>query len=57
MIFAVESELMKTANDRGWERRTTNWILMQERSRKLKEEADKRGLHGEERRRFLAEKR
>lgn len=48
---------MKTANDRGWERRTTNWILMQERSRKLKEEADKRGLHGEERRRLLAEKR
>ncbi|WP_187409044.1 hypothetical protein [Saccharophagus sp. K07] len=44
---------MQIANDRTWERRTANWIAMQEKSKKIKEEADRLELHGSARRRFF----
>lgn len=48
---------MREANGEQWARHTDGWVAMQDRSRKLKEEADKLGKHGEERRQFLAERR
>jgi hypothetical protein len=46
---------MREANSEQWARHTDGWVAMQDKSRKLKEEADKLGLHGDERRRFMAE--
>ena len=48
---------MREANGEQWARHTDGWVAMQDKSRKLKEEADKLGKHGEERRQFLAERR
>lgn len=45
------------ANTDRWLRDSDGWVAMQERSRKLKEEAERLNLHGEERRLFLAEQR
>lgn len=47
---------MLTANNQDWERRSSDWVNMQERSRRIKEEAEKLGKHGEERRQYIAEK-
>ena len=48
---------MREANNEQWARHTDNWIAIQEKSRKLKAEADKLGMHGEARRQFMAERR
>jgi len=48
---------MSSANDQDWERRSGDWVAMQEKSRRIKEKAEKLGKHGEERRRYLAESR
>ncbi len=47
---------MRVANDREWERRTNDWVSAQHISHRLKVEADRLNLHGEERRRFMWEK-
>ncbi len=47
---------MRTLNDQAWDRRTSSWVIMQEKSRRVKEEADKLDKHGEERRRYIAER-
>lgn len=44
------------ANDREWQRRSDEWVAAQNRSKKKKEEADKLNKHGEERRRYIAER-
>lgn len=44
----------KTINDQEWERRTSRWVNAQHASSKRKEEANKLGLSGKERREYLA---
>lgn len=46
----------KMVNDREWERRTGRWVNAQHDSNKRKEEANKLGLFGKERREYLARK-
>lgn len=45
------------ANDREWERRSSSWVEAQNKSNKLKAEADKLDKHGKERRKYMAERR
>ena len=47
---------MREANNDQWARHSDGWVAMQEKSRKLKEEADRLDKHGEERRRYIAER-
>ena len=44
---------MREANSSEWLQRTDNWVVMQEKSRRFKAEADKLDKHGEERRDYL----
>jgi hypothetical protein len=48
---------MQSKNDQDSERRASDWVTMQEKSRRIKEEAEKLGKHGEERRQYIAEHR
>jgi|GEM_PF-5832235 sugar diacid utilization regulator len=45
---------MRIANDKSWDMRTSAWVAKQEQSRRIKEEAERLGLHGEARRQFIA---
>lgn len=49
--------LASEANSDRWARRSDGWVVMQEKSKRLKEEADRLNLHGEERRLFIAQHR
>ncbi|MCR6650098.1 MAG: hypothetical protein NVV73_00755 [Cellvibrionaceae bacterium] len=49
--------LASETNSDRWARRSDGWVAMQEKSRRLKEEAERLNLHGEARRLFLAEQR
>lgn len=52
-----EASGMSEANSETWIRHSDGWVVMQEKSRRLKDEAERLNLHGEERRQFLAERR
>lgn len=53
----TKTEMLSMANDREWDRRSSSWVEAQNKSNKLKAEADKLDKHGKERRKYMAERR
>lgn len=53
----MNDKIKSEANSEQWQRNSDGWVAMQERSRKLKDEADRLDKHGEERRKYIAEQR
>ena len=52
-----DSKINHATNNAQWERRTGDWVEAQHKSNKRKEEADKLGMRGEERRKYIGENR
>jgi hypothetical protein len=53
----MNDSIKSEANSERWQRNSDGWVAMQEKSRKLKDEAERLDMHGEERRKFIDEQR